>query len=430
MKKNMKRNVPALAVLMAGCMLFAAGCGAKQESTAAAETTKAEAKTETTAAAAEAAETTQAAAETAPAAPEAEMQLEDSPEWVGRMKEAENAEQLFVVAGIGDTTAYISMHEKDADGKWKQVMTSPGFIGKNGLGKDKEGDAKTPVGTYSFNCAFGIADDPGCALPYHKVTEDDYWSGDQRDGCKYNEMVSIKDFPDLNVPESEHLIDYFHQYQYCLNISYNDAGTPGLGSAIFLHCFGPVKPYTGGCVAVPNDKMQIVMKNVRPDCVVVIDSLENISPELWEEFGFTSSLEEENPQAYEKAMEEYASVLETLPEDHFFAFADMSSEHDALLVAGPEDTFTGPEDVPQAIRAKVYGFDKDGNIKEYGTVESGGTANPLAAKDGELYMAGHHFTHSARIDEAASELAVNEEASSDDYLDAVTILFRPASEAK
>ena len=62
-----------------------------------------------------------------------------------------------------------------------------------------------------------------------------------------------------------------------MNISYNEACTPGLGSAIFLHCFGPYKPFTGGCVAIPENQMIKVMQNVKPDCVVVIDSLENLS---------------------------------------------------------------------------------------------------------------------------------------------------------
>ncbi len=211
---------------------------------------------------------------------------EDSPEWVTKLEQAKDVEQLFVVAGIGETTAYVTMHQKDADGTWKEIITTPGYIGKKGLGKTKEGDAMTPVGTYHFNFAFGNNEDPGCtAFDYHKVTEDDYWSGDVREGYHYNEMVSIKDLPDLNTGDSEHLIEYPVHYQYCLNISWNEDGTAGKGSAIFLHCLGPQKPYTGGCVAIPVDKMITVMKTVDKDCVVVIDSLEKLSPELWEEWG-------------------------------------------------------------------------------------------------------------------------------------------------
>jgi len=210
---------------------------------------------------------------------------EDSPEWVGKLKQAKDADQLFVVAGIGKTTAYVSMHQKDEDGNWKQVITTPGYIGKNGLGKTKEGDAMTPVGTFHFNYAFGINEDPGCkAFEYQQVTDNDYWSGDQRKGYHYNEMVNIEDLPDLNTEDSEHIVDYPVHYQYCMNISWNEDGTPGKGSAIFLHCLGPQKPYTGGCVAIPKDQIITVMQNVDKDCVVVIDSLKKISPELWDEW--------------------------------------------------------------------------------------------------------------------------------------------------
>ena len=207
---------------------------------------------------------------------------EDFPEWIGELEQAADAEQLFVIAGIGPTTATVSMHQKDSDGNWKQIMTTPAFIGKKGLGKTKEGDAMTPVGTFHFTQAFGIADDPVCSIDYYQVNEDDYWSGDQREGYHYNEMVNINDYPDLDTENSEHIVDYDREYQYCLNISYNEEGTPGLGSAIFLHCMGPFKPYTGGCVALPKDQMIKVMQNVQTDCVVVIDSLQNLSPETWE----------------------------------------------------------------------------------------------------------------------------------------------------
>ncbi len=207
----------------------------------------------------------------------------DSPEWVASLPAAQDAEQLFVVAAMAmdRTTASISMHQKDADGSWKQILSTPGFVGKNGLCLDAdhvEGCGQTPVGVYHFNKAFGIAADPGCALPYTQVDDDIYWSGDPN--YHYNEMMNINDYLDLAMDDSEHIVDYEYQYQYCLNISFNEEGTPGRGSAIFLHCFGPTKPYTGGCVAMPENLMKMVMQNVREDCVVVIDTLENLNGTL------------------------------------------------------------------------------------------------------------------------------------------------------
>ena len=205
--------------------------------------------------------------------------MTDSPEWVAALPAAQEADQLFVVAAMSmdRTTAFISMHQKDENGVWKQILSTPGFVGKNGLCLDAdhvEGCGQTPVGVYHFNKAFGIAADPGCALPYIQVDDDIYWSGDPN--YHYNEMMNINDYPDLVMDDSEHIVDYEYQYRYCLNISFNEEGTPGRGSAIFLHCFGPVKPYTGGCVAIPENLMKQVMQNVHADCVVVIDTLENL----------------------------------------------------------------------------------------------------------------------------------------------------------
>ena len=205
-----------------------------------------------------------------------------SPEWVRALPQAQDlgTNQMLIVAasGMDKTTCNVSMHERDEAGNWIQILSVDGYVGKNGMVFDserKEGCGKTPIGVYHFNKAFGIADDPGCAIPYVKVTKDLYWSSDMRDGMRYNEMVSINDYPDLDKKNSEHLIDYTKAYQYCLNISFNEECTPGRGSAIFLHCMGNNK-YTAGCVAVSKDTMIKIMKRVDPDCVVIIDLKSNL----------------------------------------------------------------------------------------------------------------------------------------------------------
>lgn len=262
MKALYSKTLMLIAVLSL-CMLMSCGCGE------AADTQESEGSASTT------------------------LALGESPEWIAALPQAEDAEQLFVVAAWDKSTAWISLNEKDENGTWQTVMTTPGFIGKNGLGKTKEGDGMTPVGTFHFNKAFGIADDPGCSLEYTRADEDYYWSGDVREGMHYNELVSLVDYPDLNVEDSEHILDYPREYQYVLNISYNEECTPGLGSAIFLHCLGPLRPCTGGCIAIPQDQMLVVMQNVRSDCVVVIDTMANLGADY---NGFTPEYEYVQPE--------------------------------------------------------------------------------------------------------------------------------------
>ena len=197
-----------------------------------------------------------------------------SPQWVKNLPAAQTSNQMVVVAGIQGTTAWISMHEK-INGEWQQIMTTPGFIGKNGLGKVREGDHKTPVGTFYFNYAFGIAPDPGCAIPYTQVDENYYWSGNWH--YKYNQMVDVREAPaNFDTRYTEHLIDYNPHYIYALNMGYNAECTPARGYALFMHCFGPKNPYTLGCVGLPEAKMLFVMQNIRFGCACVIDSLENL----------------------------------------------------------------------------------------------------------------------------------------------------------
>ncbi|MCR5098275.1 MAG: hypothetical protein K6B14_04930 [Lachnospiraceae bacterium] len=42
----------------------------------------------------------------------------------------------------------------------------------------------------------------------------------------------------------------------------------------------PEKPYTGGCVSVPENIMKLIMQNVKSDCVVVIDTMDNLNFEF------------------------------------------------------------------------------------------------------------------------------------------------------
>ena len=90
-----------------------------------------------------------------------------SPDWVAALPAAqdESVKQLVVVAAMGEelTTASVTMHERAEDGSWKQIMSTPGYVGRTGVIPDAErkaGTGKTPMGVYRFTQAFGIAPDP------------------------------------------------------------------------------------------------------------------------------------------------------------------------------------------------------------------------------------------------------------------------------
>lgn len=203
-----------------------------------------------------------------------------SPEWVTKLDTAKDAEQLIVVAGVDKTTAYVTMHEKNSDGQWEQIIATPGFIGLDGLGDANINDCYTPVGTFTIDKAFGLADDPGCQMEYTKVDDNYYWSGDAREGMHFNELVNIKDVPGLDTENCEHISDYDYAYQYVLNMGYNSECVEEKGFAFFFHCFRINRTYTGGCVGVPENIMKFIMQHVKPGCRITIDSLKNFGGDL------------------------------------------------------------------------------------------------------------------------------------------------------
>ncbi len=194
----------------------------------------------------------------------------DSPEWLMRVDAVENSDQVIVVAGVEGTTAYVSMHEKNSDGKWKMILETPGYIGLEGMGDADINNKMTPIGTFTIDRAFGLADNPGCGMEYTKITNDHYWSGDSREGMHFNELVNINDVPGINVGECEHIADYKYEYRYCLNMGYNSEKDFNKGFGFFMHCTGLQKPYTSGCVAINEAVMKVIMQKVKSGCKIVL----------------------------------------------------------------------------------------------------------------------------------------------------------------
>ena len=197
--------------------------------------------------------------------------------WVAELGVAQNVSQIIVVTAdeTKDVDVTVSMHTKDENGIWNENYSTSGKIGRNGLGKEKEGDGKTPIGIFTFTRAFGILPNPGIiSMPYLQVDETHHWVDDP-ESKYYNQCVSTKDVePDWN--STEHLCKIVGEYNYSLATNYNEECTPYAGCAIFLHCIGAeIKP-TSGCIAIPEEYMVKTMILLRRDCVIVIDTAEKI----------------------------------------------------------------------------------------------------------------------------------------------------------
>lgn len=169
----------------------------------------------------------------------------------------------------GDFHAELTIYEAK-DGKYESVFTCPAVVGKNGPGKQSEGDTKTPLGTWTIGEAYGIKEDPGSKIKYTKVTEDMYWCATGSNSKKYNKLIYKSENPDADYSEDEHLIDYPVVYNYLLDLGYNAACAPYAGNAIFLHCWRGENSPTGGCVGISEDNMVKVLQTITPGTSVTI----------------------------------------------------------------------------------------------------------------------------------------------------------------
>jgi len=180
---------------------------------------------------------------------------------------ANSADQIVLVEYKGGSKATLSLHEKKS-GIWKELYSCTAYLGANGIGKTREGDKKTPTGTFNLTQPFGIKADPGANTPYTKVSKYHYWCGTS--GSEYyNQLVDTRKINRARTSSDEYLINYKGYYNYCMFIDYNKDGKAGKGSCIFLHCTGSKKS-TAGCIAVPESVMKKIICWAEPGAKIVI----------------------------------------------------------------------------------------------------------------------------------------------------------------
>ena len=180
---------------------------------------------------------------------------------------AAKSDQIVAIRHTSGSRAEMKFYEKTG-GKWAVSVAQTAYVGSNGIGKTKEGDKKTPTGTFNLTTPFGIKADPGTKMGgYLKVNKNHYWGG--QNGPYYNRLIDVSKVSYTPSSKDEHLIDFGAVYNHCLFIDYNKDGEKDKGSAIFLHCQGK-NAYTGGCVALPERVMIKLLSTLNPGAKIVI----------------------------------------------------------------------------------------------------------------------------------------------------------------
>jgi L,D-peptidoglycan transpeptidase YkuD (ErfK/YbiS/YcfS/YnhG family) len=165
-----------------------------------------------------------------------------------------------IAASYGATQAELTAYQW-AGGQWRRVFGPwVAWIGRNGMappGAKREGDGRTPSGTFGFGFFFGVDPDPGVHFPYRRVHASDVWDDDPSSPL-YNEWVDDRYANPGAEPEPMDV----SAYDYGAVIGYNTARTPGLGSAIFLHL--NIGMPTAGCVTLPAGELLEILRWLNP----------------------------------------------------------------------------------------------------------------------------------------------------------------------
>ncbi len=177
--------------------------------------------------------------------------------WLTKLQELrQSSRQVVLVREVspGESQAILTGFELN-NGVWKIVFGPiDAVIGKNGMsaaGEKKEGDGKTPSGTFSLSGAFGDGPPIATKLSFRPTTENDFWVDDPA-SAQYNQWVvgrpKAQSFEQLKRDDG--------LYKYAVIIDYNTHPVAaGAGSAIFLHIWRDNTSPTAGCVAISQENI-------------------------------------------------------------------------------------------------------------------------------------------------------------------------------
>jgi L,D-peptidoglycan transpeptidase YkuD (ErfK/YbiS/YcfS/YnhG family) len=170
--------------------------------------------------------------------------------------------QLITVAAASYRATYATLTAyRLSGGRWRRVLGPwTARIGRNGFappGRKREGDGRTPSGTFGFGFFFGVLPNPGVRFRYRRSQPYDFWDDDPA-SPHYNQWVDQRRTDPGLDPEPMDVSGY----DYGAVIAYNTARTPGLGSGIFLHV--NIGIATAGCVTLPTAELLRVLRWLDP----------------------------------------------------------------------------------------------------------------------------------------------------------------------
>ena len=183
-----------------------------------------------------------------------------------------DAEQVITVVAPNaqSTTAKLTAWQRTPTGWLPEVGPVMAYVGKAGVGQASETTSKTPAGVWTLTEAFGNRPTNGALLPYRQIDTSDWWVSDVKSPYYNAYQRCTPGTCPFNEAAGENLGNAGRAYDRAVVIDYNrSAVVPGAGSAFFLHV--SLDRATAGCVSMPADKLDSMLRWLRPGSHPVID---------------------------------------------------------------------------------------------------------------------------------------------------------------
>jgi L,D-peptidoglycan transpeptidase YkuD (ErfK/YbiS/YcfS/YnhG family) len=143
-------------------------------------------------------------------------------------------------------------------------------LGRGGIGhKRREGDGITPLGSHKLGRVFWRADRLTCPQtqrPCIEITKTMGWCDDPNHD-DYNQLIELP-----HPAHAEQMWRDDHVYDVVVELLYNvQPIVPGLGSAIFMHIARPEYTPTEGCIALAQNDLLELLREVNENSEVSVD---------------------------------------------------------------------------------------------------------------------------------------------------------------
>lgn len=182
-----------------------------------------------------------------------------------RVPSGVTAPQVVLVDSSGSAAA-VRACRRTGSGYTTDLGPYYGHVGRNGVTASKhEGDMRTPAGVFPLRGGFGVYGNPGLGVgSWLRVDTADVWVDDPSSAL-YNTHQRTP--ANGRWASAEELYNQ-PAYNYAQVVGYNEARTPGLGSAIFFHVDKGAG--TAGCISLPTQSLLAVFRWERSGTVMAI----------------------------------------------------------------------------------------------------------------------------------------------------------------